>query len=397
MQLFTKKISLEDISDQAERAEGMMVAIREAMLSPTSGKVPPEFTLSQLAQLCGVAKGSLNHRMRKANLPPGRLNEQGSRREFTLEESIQWIREIRKESLRPAGAEAVTIAMANFKGGTTKTTSAMTLAQGLSLRGHRVLVIDCDPQGSITTLFGLIPYLDVEDEQTLLPVLLGKETSVRSAIRSTYWSGIDLIAANSTLFSAEFALPARSMEEPTFSFWSALDLAIDDVRLDYDVIVIDTPPALSYLTINALMAANGLIMPLPPNLLDFAASIQFWSLFSDLTGGLLEPESGLVVGPQAEEFFHSSRVLSGRPLQVGIGARINVSGEAVPRRVAPSLLDFCVYGLTGVEVDFHRDTLRALERTIEGGRQGIVRAAQSVRGTGQKKRLPAGGGHFPNA
>jgi chromosome partitioning protein len=282
-----KSISLADISSQAERAAAMMGQVRAAMLSPTTRKSPPVFNLSQLAELCGVEKGSISHRITRGDLPPGRLNEAGSRREFTLAEARTWIREYRRDAQRPEGAEAVTIAIGNFKGGVSKTTSAMILAQGLTLLGLKVLVIDTDPQGSLTTLFGILPDTEVEEHHTILPLASGAETSIRYAIQPTYWDGIDLVAAAPLLFGAEFVLPARQTQEAGFEFWRVLDLGIDDVRAEYDVIVIDTPPALSYTTINAFMASNGIIMPLPPNALDFASAAQFWNLFSDLTHELL--------------------------------------------------------------------------------------------------------------
>jgi chromosome partitioning protein len=250
--------------------------------------------------MCGIEKGSLSHRMGRGDLPAGRLNTSGSRREFSLAEARIWIREYRKDGLRPPGAEAVTIAIGNFKGGVSKTTTAVTLAQGLTLLGHKVLVIDTDPQGSLTTLFGILPDTEVEEYDTILPLAMGSETSIRYAIRPTYWDGIDLVAAAPVLFGAEFALPARQTQEPGFEFWRVLDLGIDDVRPDYDVIVIDTPPALSYTTINAFMASNGIIMPLPPNALDFASASQFWSLFADLTNELIT-KRGL---SKAFDFIH---------------------------------------------------------------------------------------------
>jgi chromosome partitioning protein len=231
----------------------------------------------------------VDYRMRKGTLPSGSLNAAG-RREFTLAEARRWARELRTNYMRPAGAEAVTIASCNFKGGVAKTTTTMTLAQGLSLRGHRVLVIDCDPQGSLTTLFGTVPEAVNSEITTILPLCLGDQDSIEYAIQPTYWDGIDLVPATSNMFSAEFALPGRQRTEASkgFQFWNVLHYGIEKARQNYDVILMDTPPALSYVTINAMMAADGLLMPLPPNNLDFASSVQFWDLFHDLTNELTQ-------------------------------------------------------------------------------------------------------------
>ena len=282
-----KSISLGAIADQADRARDMMTQVRSAMLSPTSRKSTPMINLSQLASLLDIEKGSIAHRMTRGDLPTGRLNASGSRREFSLAEARTWIREYRKDRLRPQGGEAVTISIGNFKGGVGKTTTAMTLAQGLTLLGHRVLVFDTDPQGSLTTLFGKLPDADVTEQDTILPLVLGTETSIRYAIKPTYWDGIDLVAAAPVLFGAEFALPARQTQEPEFEFWNVLHYGIDDVRPDYDVIIIDSPPSLSYSSIVAFLLSIGIVMPWPPKALDFASAAQFWSIFSDLTGELL--------------------------------------------------------------------------------------------------------------
>lgn len=287
-----KSITLEAIEEQAERVKSIVAQVRGAMLAPNARKAPPSYNTAQLMALTGLDKSQVDYRIRKGDLPTGRLNSTGSRREFSLAEIRHWVKDIRRAELRPEGAEAITITVGNFKGGVTKTTTALTLAQGLSLRGHKVLVIDCDPQGSLTTLFGVLPDSEVNVDETVLPLLTGEQSEIGYAIRPTYWDGIDLVAAASFLFSAEFTLPAKQSKDPKFEFWNVLNYGIDPARLDYDVIIMDTPPALSYMTINALMASNGIIMPLPPNALDFASSAQFWDLFSDLTGELVTKRGG---------------------------------------------------------------------------------------------------------
>ncbi len=284
-----EQVELADIGVQAERAKKILAKVRKAMLAPSAQKEPPHFSPAQLGSLVNLDTRQIDYRAKKGGtLPAGGLNSAGTRREFSLADVRAWTRELRTGRMRPAGAEALTVAVANFKGGVTKTTTAVTLAQGLSIRGHKVLVIDCDPQGSLTTLFGILPDAEVEAEHTILPLCLGEQESVEYAIRSTYWDGIDLIPATSVLFSAEFALPGRQRDEgQRFQFWNVLHYGIEQARQTYDVIIIDTPPALSYVTINAMMAADGIITPLPPNALDFASSVQFWDLFYDLTKELV--------------------------------------------------------------------------------------------------------------
>ncbi|MFN0316330.1 MAG: ParA family protein [Burkholderiales bacterium] len=279
-----KDITIDDISLIADRAMQMLGEIRANMLAPTREKVPPVFSAVQVAELCDLDKSQLSRRLARGDLPEGKVIN-AARRQFTLAEARQWVQAMGvpfKRGDRPG----VTVAIGNFKGGVSKTTTAMTLAQGLSLRGYRVLLVDTDPQGSLTTLFGMLPDSEVNAEETLHDLFLGEQSSVEYAIKSTYWDGIDLIPASPALFSAEFALPAQQMRDRSFAFWNVLNKGLEQARKTYDVILIDTPPALSYVTINAFMAAEGLVVPLPPNSLDFASSAQFWSLFSDLASGL---------------------------------------------------------------------------------------------------------------
>ena len=281
-----RQVSLKDIDIQSKRVSMVMSKIKEAMLAPLAKKHPPKFTSSDITSLCGIDKAKLAYRLLRGDLPGGVV--EGSRRVWSLVDAQAWIADYRSQFKRPKNATGLTITVANFKGGVAKTTTAVTLAQGLSLKGYKVLVIDLDPQGSATTLFGFIPDIDVQREHTALTLFEGVDEMIDSAIRPTYWSGIDLVGAAPMLFSAEFSLPARQIKNPDFEFWKVLELGLDTARRNYDAIIIDTPPALSYVTINALFAAEGVVMPLPPNALDFVSSSQFWDLFSDLSKQLYQ-------------------------------------------------------------------------------------------------------------
>lgn len=295
-------IDMSRIQALAVRAESMVGQIRQRLLAPESRKVAPLLSTAQLATLCGVDKAHVNYRVGKGDLPAGRLTPTGGKREFTLGEARAWTRTYRAEKMRPEGQRAVCVAVANFKGGVSKTTSSMVLAQGLSLRGHRVLAIDIDPQGSLTTLHGVLPETDVSENMTISPLCHGQTTDLTSAVRSTYWDGIDLIAAAPFLFSAEFALPSMQMSNPSARFWNVLSSGLEPLRSMYDVIIIDTPPSLSYVTINGLWAADGIVVPIPPSGLDFASSAQFWSLLGDLGTNLDQQEPG--GSGKAFDFLH---------------------------------------------------------------------------------------------
>ncbi|SAL49176.1 cobyrinic acid a,c-diamide synthase [Caballeronia choica] len=285
-------VPLSDLRKVADHASQMLVNVRESMLAPHPRKRAPVFTTSQVASLCRVDRKKVIYSWDKPELglPPGTAANRT--REFTLAETRQWIAKLGPFTKRPVGVRGKKIAIGNFKGGVSKTTTAMTLAQGLSLYGRRVLLIDLDPQASLTALTGVLADSEVEEEQTVLPLVYGDQESVKYAIQPTYWDGIDLISASAALFGAEFFLPFKQSKDPHFEFWNVLNKGLAPCLDEYDVVIIDTPPALSYMTINAFMAADALIVPTPPSALDYASSTQFWNLFADLADNMkgLVPE-----------------------------------------------------------------------------------------------------------
>ena len=284
-----QRFSLEALLELAEVANHSLETVRSDMLEPHPRKIPPSFTGAQVARLAGVEPKQMTYLAKRGDLPAGTHEANGTRRMFTLAEARQYVKKLSKIPVRPTGTLGATIAIVNFKGGSTKTTTAFNLAQGLTLRGRRVLICDLDPQASSTTLTGLLPAAEVMEEQTaaplFIPPLAEAPIDLRYAVQQTYWDGLDIIPAAPALFSAEIFLPIHS-RDPDIAWWDMLNRAIEPLKHDYDVIIFDTAPALSYLAVNAVIASDGLIMPVPPETLDFASSVAFWNLLSETLGAL---------------------------------------------------------------------------------------------------------------
>lgn len=144
------------------------------------------------------------------------------------------------------------IAIANQKGGVGKTTTSINLSASLAAKGKKVLVIDTDPQGNTTSGLGV----DKNScENTVYELLLG-ECSVKEAIIKDVIPGVSVIPSNVNLAAAEIELIGIDKKE------YILKKEIDWVRADYDFIMIDCPPSLSMLTINAMTTADTVLVPI---------------------------------------------------------------------------------------------------------------------------------------
>ncbi|AKM33555.1 cobyrinic acid a,c-diamide synthase (plasmid) [Pandoraea faecigallinarum] len=287
-----QSMSIADIRDDiAARALNMLELVRATMLEPYPRKHPPTFTAANIAAMCGFDKQRMKYLTTKHNLPIGTQTGAGRAKVFSLEEALTWIKATTNRTQRTEGVRGRVVAFANFKGGVAKTSTSVSVAQRLTLFGRKVLLIDADPQGSATQLCGYAPDAEITDADTLLPLIYGDEADLRYAVRETYWKNLDLIPACNALQDSEYAIPSHILGDTRFEFWNIIKYGLDPLLEEYDMVVIDTPPALSYLTTNVLMAADAIIMPLPPEALDFASSTQFWQMFSEVAGRLPRAEN----------------------------------------------------------------------------------------------------------
>jgi chromosome partitioning protein len=154
---------------------------------------------------------------------------------------------------RDPAKPATIIALCNQKGGVGKTTTTINLGAALVELGRKVLLVDFDPQGSMTVGLGVNAH---ELEQSIYHVLMDREISIKDLILPTAVEGLDLVPSNIDLSAAEMRLVTEVGRE------QVLARVLKPVRGDYDVILIDCQPSLGLLTVNALTAANGVLVPL---------------------------------------------------------------------------------------------------------------------------------------
>lgn len=271
-------VTLEELSVLSRRSGAVIERLRERVFAPGKTKtLELRFNVRTAAEMVGRSEKAIRDAEADGRLPEPKKDETTGRRNGYSLAEINRMREVFGTlPYRAPDDPAMVMAVQNFKGGVGKSTIVTHLAHYFALKGYRVCIIDCDSQASSTAIFGLNPDVDVdEEEDTLYPFLRhGGPKSLHYALRASHWPGVAIIPANLGLYDAEYEFAARMAREPAFIL-DRLREGVESISDQFDIVLLDPPPALGMLSLSVLRAANALLIPAPPSNIDFASTAHF--------------------------------------------------------------------------------------------------------------------------
>ncbi|MCH2249992.1 MAG: plasmid partitioning protein RepA [Cognatishimia sp.] len=284
------------VGDHAARLSERLQAHREQLFPPNARKQLRKFTSGEAAQLLGVKDAYLRKLHLEGRGPEPEIRAGGRR--YYSPEDVQNLRELLEIGAkipgtylpgRREGDHLQVITVINFKGGSGKTTTSAHLAQKMALDGYRVLAIDLDPQASFSALHGFQPEFDLLDGGTLYDAIRYEDpVPVESIIQNTYFTNLDIIPGNLDLMEFEHETPRAISERTGNLFFTRVGDVLGQIEADYDVVVMDCPPQLGFLTMSALSAATAVLVTVHPQMLDVMSMCQFLLMTSNLLGVVAE-------------------------------------------------------------------------------------------------------------
>jgi chromosome partitioning protein len=285
----------EEILEQGELISDQLNMLRLQQYPPNAEKGLRLFSSVEVADYIGVTQNHIKKLHLDGKGPVPEVTGSG-RRSYTAAQMLELRHFLDKHGRtdfkryvphRRQGEELQVISVVNFKGGSGKTTTTAHLAQYLALTGHRVLAIDLDPQASLTALHGIQPELDKNPSLFESLRYDEKRKSIKEVIQSTNFPGLDIVPANLELQEYEYETPLAASNKSSPEgrmFFTRISNALKEVDDRYDVVVIDCPPQLGYLTLTALTASTSVLITVHPQMLDIMSMSQFLLML----GGILQ-------------------------------------------------------------------------------------------------------------